>query len=204
MKFPFFASFIVFCIWLGYELHKHRNQEAKANEEFWKKEAAANATRRKSLDELDYIKIPFESLPMDVLCDDPQIVEYHETLNELAGKPIVNLTGISNTDLKLKYGAPNIDLLSRYDQHYTLLVRTLQAWAEALHKNGYLEEAQQILEFAVKTRTDLSSSYRLLSSIYLEQKKPEKIRQLIPIAQELNSTLKGRIIDMLKERSQTD
>ena len=58
MKISFFASFIIFCLWLGYEIHKHRNLEAKANEDFWEKEAAANATRRKSLDSLNYIEIP--------------------------------------------------------------------------------------------------------------------------------------------------
>ena len=75
MKISFFASFIIFCLWLGYEIHKHRNLEAKANEDFWEKEAAANATRRKSLDSLNYIKIPFESLPMDTLPDDPKVSE---------------------------------------------------------------------------------------------------------------------------------
>ena len=42
MKISFFASFIIFCLWLGYEIHKHRNLEAKANEDFWEKEAADN------------------------------------------------------------------------------------------------------------------------------------------------------------------
>ena len=200
MKISFFASFIIFCLWLGYEIHKHRNLEAKANEDFWEKEAAANATRRKSLDSLNYIEIPFESLPMDTLPDDPKVSEYHETLHELAQNPIVNLTGISNTELKLTYGAPNIDLLSHYDQSYTILVRTLQGWAETLYDNGYTDEAQKVLEFAVETHTDLSSSYRLLSSIYQQKGETDKIRQLIPVAEELNSALKGRIIDMLKER----
>ena len=35
-------------------------------------------------------------------------------------------------DLKLEYGTANINDLSQYDQNYTLLVRTLQKWAEAL------------------------------------------------------------------------
>ncbi len=42
MKFPIFASFIIFCIWLGYELHKRRNMDEKSNQSFWEKEAAAN------------------------------------------------------------------------------------------------------------------------------------------------------------------
>lgn len=199
MKFPFFASFIVFCIWLGYELHKQRNKEAKMDQNFWEKESEANNTRRKSLDHLDYIKIPFESLPMDTLADDPVISECHETLKSLSDSPIVNFTGISNTDLKLMYGAPNIDLLTRYDQNYTILVRTLQKMAQVLYDRGYLNEACLVLEFAVSTHTDVSASYKLLASIYQQNRQSEKIAGLIPIAESLNTSLSGRIVAMLKE-----
>lgn len=199
MRFPFFASFIVFCIWLGYEIHKHRNMEAKADRDFWEKEAAANRTRRKSLDNLAYIQIPFDHLPMAAFSDDPAIKECHETLENLSASPIVNLTGISNTDLKLQYGAPNIDLLSQYDQCYTILARTLQTWAKLLYEKGCLDEARQVLEFAIETRTDISGTYKLLSSIYREIGQPEKIKTLIPIAEDLNSPLKKHIVQFLQE-----
>lgn len=202
MRFPFFASFIIFCIWLGYEIHKHRNMDAKASEAFWKKEAAANATRRKPLDDLEYIQIPFDRLPMDVLSDHAAVSDCHETLKELSKEPVVNLTGISNTDLKLKYGAPNIELLSQYDQRYTVLARTLQAWACALHEEGYADEAMTVLEFAVKTRTDVSATYKLLASIYLEKGLTEKIRELIPVAESLNSPLKSSIVRTLQSLCQ--
>ena len=199
MKFPFFASFLIFCLWLSYEIHKHRNQEAKSRDAFWEKEAAANNTRRKSLDDLDYIRIPFDSLPMDTLKEDPAIMQCHETLHGLSASPIVNLTGISNTDLKLTYGAPNIDLLSCYDQRYTLLARTLQDWAAALAGKDFPLEAVSVLEFAVSTHTDVSASYKLLSSLYQKQGCPEKIRDLIPIAESLNSGMKKHILSLLEE-----
>lgn len=199
MKFPFFASFIIFCIWLTYEIKKHRNIEAKSYQAFWDKEIAANNTRRKSLDNLDYIQIPFENLPMDTLKDDPVIADYHKTLKGLSESPIVNFTGISNTDLKLMYGAANIDILSRYDQSYTTLVRTLQDLAQALYEKGYIDEARQILEFSVSTRTDISASYKLLASIYQQSGQLEKIKELIPVARDLNTGLSGHIVSMLEE-----
>ena len=108
MKFPFFASFIVFCLWLTYEIHKSRRKEEQSAEAFWAREAEANRTRRRPLDDLSYITIPFDTLPMDTMKDDPEIADCHDTLHSLSEGPIVNLTGISNTDLKLMYGAPNI------------------------------------------------------------------------------------------------
>ncbi len=199
MKFPFFASFIVFCAWLAYELHKQRNREAKDMESFWEKENAANQTRRKSLDGLNYITIPFDTLPMHILCEDPRVAEYHDTLYELAKEPIVNLTGITNTDLKLTYGAPNLNLLSAYDQRYTVLARTLQSLADALYSGGYLKEAADVLEFAVSTHTDISASYKLLITLYQKLHKEQQIPDLLPIAESLNCSMKSVIIQMIRD-----
>lgn len=200
MRFYFFASFIVFCIWLGYEIHKHRNMEAKDYEAFWDREHAANSTRRKSLDGLNYITIPVEAFPFGLLSGNEQVLEYEQTIRDLAQEPVVNLTGFSNTDLKLQYGAPNIDLLSLYDQRYTTLVCTLQSWAELLYKQGQPEAARILLEFAVSTHTDIYASYNLLVRIYKESSESDKIASLLPPAQEIRSLSKNRIIALLEER----
>ena len=136
---------------------------------------------------------------MDILQENSEVSDYHRTLRELADSPIVNFTGISNTDLKLQYGAPNIELLSRYDQSYTTLVRTLQDWSEVLFENGYINEACTVLEFAVSTRTDISATYKLLINIYKQNNTPEKINNLIPIAKNLNSGMKNSILRLLKD-----
>jgi len=199
MKFPLFASFLVFTAWLTYEISKHNRIDAEKNRSFWEKEYRANNTRRQPLDDLPYIKIPFERLSMQLLPDNEQAAEYKETLRALGESEIVNFTGITNTDLKLKYGAPNIDLLSRYDQNYTVLARTLNQWAACLYTNGYHREAREVLEFAVSTGTDVSGSYKLLCEIYKEENTPEKIGQLYPNAEALNSAMKNAIVRILKE-----
>lgn len=202
MKFPLFASFIVFTIWLTYEISKHNRIDEAVNQEFWRKEHRANKIRRKPLDDLDYITIPFDSLPMHILPDDEQVSEYREILNSLSDSKIVNFTGITNTDLKLQYGAPNIDLLSKYDQNYTVLARTLNKWAAYIYEKGYPNEAREILEFAVSTRTDVSGSYKLLCRIYKEENAPEKIKALYPAAESVNSLMKNTIFHILQEAEQ--
>lgn len=199
MKFPFFASFIVFIIWLTYEISKHNRMDDSAFTEFWRKEHRAGKTPKKSLDGLNYITIPYDSLPMHILPDDERISEYRDTLKSLSDSKIVNFTGITNTDLKLKYGALNIDVLSRYDQNYTILARTLDRFAACLHEKGYLKEAREILEFAISTKTDISSSYKLLCQIYKEENTPEKIKALYPVAESLNSIMKNTILSILHE-----
>ena len=198
MKYPFFASFIVLCLLLMYEIHKARNREAQKYQSFLDEEAKANATRRQSLEDLQYITIPFETLPTDILTDDERVKEYLETLHILSETKIVNFTGLSNTELKLKYGAPNIDILSQYDANYTSLVRTLNDWAHLLYQNGYVSEARTILEFAISTNTDISTTYNLLAQIYKDSNETEKIKELIPIASGINSLMSKSIVKNLE------
>jgi hypothetical protein len=182
-----FASFIVFCLWFTYKLSSAKKKGSEQEREFWELEQKANNTRRKSLDDLEYITIPFETLPFDVLSEHEKVAEYHEALRVLSEKPIVNLSCITNTELKLKYGAPNITLLSRYDSAYTTLARTLQHWGDALYEAGFHHEACQVLEFAVQTKTDISKTYLLLAKIYAEAGTPEKTAELVAVAEGLSS-----------------
>jgi len=198
MKFYILASFIIFLIVVQHNLRKTRRIHDKQEASFWQREEQSNSVRRKSLDNLDYIHIPMETLPVHVLSDNPQAAEYIRIIEELSLVPIVNLTGFSNTDLKLEYGAANITILSEYDERYTRLVSTLQKWADLLYDEGYAEEAVTIMEFAVDTHTDVSRTYDLLSRIYLQTGRTDKIASLIKVAESLHSLNKKVILHHLE------
>ncbi len=202
MKYPIFASVVMFSLWLMFAIRRRRDREESEYQSFWDEEAKANSTRKKPLDDLNYITIPFDRLPTDLMADDPEVSECLDMLHTLAGSPIVNFTGLSNTQLKLKYGAPNIELLSAYDQSYTLMVRELDKWAHILYKNDHPDEARTILEFAVDTGSDVSSTYELLSTIYDASGKKEKIKELIPKAEALNSLMRKSILNKLNDHLQ--
>lgn len=203
MNFIFFASILILSLVIALTLSKAKKQTAATQQEYWAREREANNTRRKSLDDLNYIKIPLEDFPMDLLNDVAKVDDYKQIIRALSESPIVNFTGINNTELKLRYGAPNIDLLTTYDQNYTLLVRTLQQWAQSLYDAGYIKEACQLLEFSVSTGTDVSGTYRLLCEIYKKQNTPEKIGSLYPIAETLNSAMQKTIVRILQEADQS-
>ena len=148
MTLAFLASLIAFMLFLSISI-RHQNRLAQEKEKrFWEREARANSIRRKSLDGLSYIKIPLETFPTHILQNDSTVQECISTLEVLTSQKIVNLTGYTNTDLKLEYGTANITVLSEYDQNYTVLVRTLQKWADILLETGYVEEAVILMEFA--------------------------------------------------------
>lgn len=202
MKLPIFASFIVFCLWLSYVMKRQQKKETNVNESYWAREASANQTRKKPLDDVEYITIPFEFLPMNTMKEDSKVAECHKILSSLGEQQIINFTGLSNTDLKLRYGVANLNFLADCDQRYTTLARTLQKWAALLYENGYTDDTKTILEFAVSTKTDVSSTYALLSEIYTKTGQSDKIESLLQIAEGLNSAMKPTIVRILQEAGQ--
>lgn len=202
MKFPFFASFIVFCLWLSHQLKKRRKIESQSEKDFWEAEAAANNTRRKSLEELPYITIPYDTLPLDRLPENEKVQDYCQTLLALKDQKIVNFTGYTNTELKLQYGAPNINLLMTYDQCYTTLVSTLQRLAQEFFQAGLYNDAQTILEFAVSAGTDVSRSYYLLADLYKMNQEASRISELIQAVQQTKAPLMSSIVETLEQKLQ--
>lgn len=185
---------------INHNVRKSRRIQADEEKRFWDREHLANQTRRKPLDGLDYIKIPLDRLPMQLLEENEKVAECLRMIQELSLRPIVNLTGYSNTDLKLEYGTANITALTEYDQNYTLLVSTLQQWADLLYQADQTEPTREILEFAVEIRTDVSRTYDLLSDIYIKNGQRDKIPELINTAESLNSLNREVILRHLRKR----
>lgn len=199
MRFPLFASFIIFMIVFLINRKKADFKDASIERSYLETERQANSTRKKSLENLDYIIIPFSTLPMDTAAQDEVVSECVKEIRELSEEKIVNFTGLTNTDLKLKYGTANITLLTVYDQNFTLLVRSLQDWAKRLFELGHTDECLKLLEFAVSIRSDISSTYYLAAKIYAKQGNMEKIAYLIQTAKTLNSAMKNPIVRTLQE-----
>lgn len=198
--FPFLASFIIFIVWLTYELKKHEKLEKSALNDFWRREEEANQVRKKSLDNLDYVKIPFDVIPKSLLADNEDVQDCLELLNKLSEKKIVNFTGYSNTDLKLEFGTANLTVLSQYDENYTLYARTIYKLASLYYQNGYESNARILLEKALESGTDISGNYLLLAEIYQKQGENDKLGALLRSANDMPSTAsKKSLIRSLEE-----
>lgn len=199
MNLFFLASFLTFIVVIFF-IMKSQQKKTKAQEaEFWSREARANSVRRKSLDDLNYIKIPLEAFPTRLLNDNTEVLECIDILESLTSRKIVNFTGWSNTDLKLEYGTANLEVLTEYDQNYTVLVRTLQKWADHLIEGGYKKEASKLMEFAVSTNTDISRTYYSLAEYYASLGQYREIDRLRTVAENLQSANRNVIVKHLQE-----
>jgi len=198
MKFPIFASVIVFCIWLAYEIRKHNKKSKQVLDSYLEKEQKANSTRAKSLDGLNFVEIPdyvYNALPNPIPA---KLEDCSKLLQHLKESKIVNLSHISNTDLKLKYGASNLDILSEYDQNYITLLRVLNTLSEYHYEKGDTDITRRLLEFAVEVQSDNISTYKMLAEIYCNNHEDSKLDYLISAASLLPGLTRGPILRYLK------
>lgn len=169
---------LIFVLWLNYEIKKTTRLSNKGKKEFWDKETLANQKRAEDISGLDFIKVPFDKLPKQDVSD-ASSNSYRNIIFSLSDKKILNLSDLTNTELKLKYGLSNLTALSEYDSNYTKLVSILQKWGERLFDQGYLWEAISVLEVAVDCKSDVRKTYELLADIYSKQGTPDKIDTLL-------------------------
>lgn len=193
--------FPVVFIWIGI-LHHLKNRASKSEEnqskQFWKAEHDANSVRKKDIGNLPYIHIDTEKLPFKDTTD-PKLLEIQSTIETLSTKKIVNLSGLSNTDLKATYGPANLDTLTACDTNFTELIRTLSNWGTYLYEQGQLQDARAVLEYGILCKTDIKNNYVLLAKIYHENNEISKISYLIEQAETLQTLMKSSILSSLRE-----
>ena len=199
----FLILFIIFIVWLAYERVKSSREDEERRNQFWERERSANETRRKPLDELSYITIPdwllLSNLSSTVPSDDAELIRCNDIFTSLQTQRIFNLTGMTATDIKMEYGPANLQTLDEYDQNFTLFAQTIYAYGERLHNLGCDYEAMKILRFGIDSLSDISGNYKLLATLYVKYKQPEKISELKEAANKLNSLLKNSILRYLEE-----
>lgn len=197
MKFPIFTGFIVILLWITFRRMAADRKDAKEQKKFWDQEDAANATRRQDISQLPYVRLVPEDFPLDLGSEDAVLSDCHRQFLALTDKKMLNLTGMSNTTLKLKYGAPNLPALTEYDNNFTELICLLQEWGNRLHELSYRKEAEAVLHTAVTLGSDIKGTFTLLASIYLENKNYTGFEHLKQYAKLLRSLQKEPILKAL-------
>ena len=121
----------------------------------------------------------------------------YNTITGLKDKKILNLTGISNTELKLSYGAANLTELTEYDDNFTTLIKAIASLGHALTDNNDTADALSFLEYGISIGSDISSNYIDLAIIYAATDRFDDIRKLKEKAEMLKSLSRDNIIEQL-------
>ena len=214
---PILLIFIMlFALWMRYEIKKTSGKTAKDNKSFLEIEQKANFTRKADISSLDYITIPVENLPfssskktgvaysfpasMDINTKN-EILSCEKTVLSLSEKKIINLTGMSNTDIKLKFGAANLPVLMQYDENFSKLSRTLNKWGRLLFENSENKAAKAVLNFAVLCKCDIEETFLILANIYYSENDTDEIKKLTEAASCFDELRREKILDIISDSS---
>ncbi len=132
-----------------------------------------------------------------------ELAGVEQELCMLANSQIVNLNGISNTELRLTYGTANLEPLSVYDQNFTSLIRALQKWGTLLTSAGKPEDAIIVLSYSVSIGSDIAGTYALLARLYKDRGAFDKISELKVSAEKLNTLMKPSILRDLEQLTES-
>lgn len=181
----------------SYVLKSGKKNQAQSLDEFLEREAKANATPKKDITNLDYITLSLNMLPF-ISNPSNSIEECENTIKKLSESKILNLNGISNTDLKLSYGVGNLSRLSQYDENYSIMHRTFVKWGRLLKEEGYLTEAVTVLEYALSLGCDAKNIFLMLKELYADLN-IDKLEYLKLTASTCNNPLKESILKELNQ-----
>ncbi|MDE6625501.1 MAG: hypothetical protein K2K56_03905 [Lachnospiraceae bacterium] len=181
MKLILLPSITILVLVLHHNLRKSNGIEKRGISAYLKQEDQANSTRRQDISGLPYIEVPLDTFPLDITLNDEKkqikITEYKKQILALSQKQMLNLIGVSNTQLKKLYGPANLELLTICDQNYSLYLRNLQLFAECIY-DEYPEDAVSVLEYCISTGTDISGTYDLLARYYAAHGMTDKFAKL--------------------------
>ena len=202
MLFPCLTVFLILLSIFAF-LRRRASRSAKEREEaFWDRESAANNTRKADLDSVTYITVTPSDYPLGV-CTDSEVSAHEEKLSSFQSLRMLNLNGLSNTDLKLKYGPQNLEALSNYDLNFTSYEQWIYRYGSLLAEKGFENEAIHVLEKGIGLRTDLSGNYLLLGNLYQKSGRIVGIDSLISMAENLSDINRASTIKKLEAMKET-
>jgi len=185
----------IFCF-ISFFRKRHDRFQQETNERFWEREQEANHVRRQDISGLPYISIPFEDFSIGAFTDE-KILEAERILETFREKKILNLTGQTNTDLKLQYGPANLPVLMEYDQNFTDMLLALTEYCNCLIAAEHMDAVLPVLEFCVNVGSDVSTHYTILANYYKSSNQMDKLADLRDKASALNSLSKSSILQKL-------
>ena len=117
------------------------------------------------------------------------------SLQEISTHKLLNLSGVSNTDLKLQYGVGNFETMSQIGEDFDKACILLNSYAKALIDAGMEDDAKNVLEFSIGIGTDISESYIMLANYYKKRSQKEKLNFLRERVSNSTLLLKNSILN---------
>lgn len=165
-----FVIYILGILILAMTFKRYVGKDRSKDKSDWRKqleeEHQLQFVRNKPIDPTLMLHMDFTMFPVSL---DPNCQKAYMSLMRFEKLSLANLSGISNLEIKKKYGASGVEQISQYEWNYTSCMQAAIDYANVLIQNGYITEAQKTLEYCIASKCDLSKCYLLLIDLYKMQ-----------------------------------
>ena len=168
---------IILIIVVAIMTKRHGKLQDAKNRRFLEEEQAANTARKREIEPELFFYADLENLP-PVDESDP-----HRVLRTSKRTMIRFEVPESNVELKRRYGVAQLDSITLYEENYHDFLKSLGDWAQALHGEGNVDGALQVLDYAIGLGSEFRGTYRLAADIYASERNAYALEQLLQIAQ---------------------
>lgn len=164
----------------------------------------------------NYVIKNFNSLNLDYVLPNKEILPFKEYENENDFKEIIKKQNIVkrklelkmiklpknmlNSELKEMYGANNFEKISVYEEHFNSYIKSLLDWANKLNDLNNLKDCEIILDECISLESDISQIYLLKGDILVKKNDKEGLLNLISTVEKYDLSLKSKILSELKEK----
>lgn len=196
--FPFLTVFIIFLLVVYFYRSYNTHKREKIVAAFWEREEQAKHAPAKDLSKVEYVKVPLEAFPIGE-CDSDEVMLIEEELLRISAKPLLNLNGMTNTDVKIEYGTANFDAVCEMGEDFDRLVVLLCDYAKGLMENDLTQKACVVLEYGRDIDSDVSENYTLLGECYLDNGMHSEFDELVSFVGESDLMRKEMILERLND-----
>lgn len=193
-----FVCFLIFIAWMHFEKRKATKKQEQNSKAFWQREEEANHARNKDISNLPLFQPEEGRIPLSPTGDE-NITYYQEKVRSSLKLPMMNLSGFSNTDLKLAYGVGNFKTLSDYDENFNVFLMNMSNLGAAFSEAERYADAITVFQLCIEYGSDKSTDYRSLAGLYQITGTPAQIDKLIEQVQQSELPRKSTIVESLSE-----
>lgn len=199
-----FIVFLIFVFLFRYKMNQQEKATHRSNELFWEREKKSLFIRKKTLDDTIYLKadiskFPKYSLEQFIEWQAKKLYKVQEDCLYYASQPMVNLSNMLNSEIRLKYGTANLTLIESYENNYISYTKQLYQLGKGFYDINRDDDAITVLEEGIRMGSDISHNYILLGKLYCKTNQTVKFQDLYNKTTYIESLTKHKIIDELNK-----
>lgn len=193
-----FILFLIFLFIFHHNLKKTERLTAMKRKDFWENEEKSMFTRKSQIEDNNYIVLDISGIIHNnreyfLELGHPELFKYQELIFSLSNEQMLNLSNMSNSEIRLKYGVANFSHIEACENNYNRLIKAIYMLGKGYYDLEKYPEAISVLEAGIKINSDISDHILLLAELYAMNKDVFNFNEIKIYSENIESLTKTKL-----------